>query len=77
MTISGEGEDQQGTKEATQEALRALDLAEGYLEDAENVLWTTAAEIEPEDTATELENLTDTIWDLQLQLSELQDQLDE
>lgn len=77
MTTSGEREDQQGTKEVTQEALRALDLAEGHLEDAENVLWTTAAEIESEDTATELENLTDTIWDVQLQLSELQDQLNE
>ena len=76
MTTSGEG-DPQETKEATKEALRALDLAEGYLEDAENVLWTTAAAIEPEDTATELESLTETIWDLQLQVYELQDQLDE
>ena len=47
MTTSREG-DQQEMNESTEEALRALDLAEGYLEDAENVLWTTAAEIEPE-----------------------------
>ena len=56
MTTSGEREDQQGTKEVTQEALRALDLAEGHLEDAENVLWTTAAEIESEDI---LQDFTD------------------
>ena len=38
--------DSEGDSE--QEALRALELADGYLEDAENVLWTAAIETNAE-----------------------------
>jgi hypothetical protein len=36
------------------EALQALELAEGYLENAENVLWTGAVEIDTKELADRL-----------------------
>jgi hypothetical protein len=67
--------DSEGDSE--QEALRALELADGYLEDAENVLWTAAIETNAEQVCVPLEELTEQIWEIQQQLYDLQDQIEE
>jgi hypothetical protein len=58
QTLSGDG-----LTEA--DAERVLELADGYLEDAENVLWNASKVADRDDLATELEALTRSIWNLQ------------
>jgi len=62
-----------GTGDA--EAARALELAEGYLEDAENVLWEASAQAGAPETATDLEGLTQDIWELEHAVEDLKSQL--
>ena len=76
MGDSGE-ESMQDDATAEQEALRAVELADGYLDEAEDVLWTTVTEIESTDVGAELEEVTESIWDVQVQLYELRDHLEE
>jgi hypothetical protein len=76
MGDSGE-ESIQDDATAEQEALRAVELADGYLDEAEDVLWTTVTEIESTDVGAELEEVTESIWDVQVQLYELRDHLEE
>jgi hypothetical protein len=60
-----------------QEAQRALELAEGYLESAENVLWTTTGEIDSKQMSKSVEELTEELWGVQQQLYDLQEQIDD
>jgi hypothetical protein len=60
-----------------QEAQRALELAEGYLESAENVLWTTTGEIDSKEVSNSFEQLTEELWGVQQQLYDLQEQIDD
>lgn len=57
------------------EVLRALDLADGYLMDAEEVLWTAASESET-DVSDTVTDLTEDVWELQHQLRDLRDQVE-
>ena len=50
---------------------RVLELADGYLEDAENVLWNASKVADRDNLATELEALTRSIWNLQHQVDDL------
>jgi hypothetical protein len=52
-------------------------LAEGYLESAENVLWTTTVEIDSKQVSKSLEELTEELWGVQQQLYDLQEQIDD
>lgn len=56
---------------------RALELADGYLSEAENVLWTAASEAESADKSEAIEALTQELWRVQHQLQEFQSQYDD
>jgi hypothetical protein len=49
-----------------------VELANGHLEDAENVLWTTSERMTDEETAAELEEVVHQIWDVQHRLLDIQ-----
>jgi len=70
QTLSGDG-----LTEA--DAERVLELADGYLEDAENVLWNASKVADRDDLATELEALTRSIWNLQHQVDDLRRTLED
>jgi len=54
---------------------RVLEIADGHLEDAENVLWNASKEADA-DHATEVEALTRSVWDLQHRIDDLQRELE-
>ncbi|MDS0282762.1 hypothetical protein [Haloarcula onubensis] len=58
------------------DVLRALELAEGYLDDAEDLLWTAATESAEDDVSAPIEELTQDVWDVQSRLEALKDDLD-
>lgn len=51
---------------------RTLDLADGHLEEAENVIWNTSKEADSEEVTVALEELSRDIWDIQHKISDLQ-----
>lgn len=55
-----------------EEVVRALQLADGYLAEAQDVLWDTAAAFSDEKRNHELEALTEEIWTLQSRIYDLQ-----
>ena len=54
---------------------RVLEIADGHLEDAENVLWNASKRADA-DHATEIEALTRSVWDLQHRIDDLQGELE-
>ena len=56
---------------------RVLELTDGYLEDAENVLWNASKVADRDNLATELEALTRSIWNLQHQVDDLRRTLED
>jgi hypothetical protein len=56
---------------------RVLELTDGYLEDAENVLWNASKVADRDDLATELEALTRSVWNLQHQVDDLRRTLED
>jgi len=64
MTQSGDGE-----------VVRALDLADGYLTEAEEVLWTVTEEGD-EAVVDRVEELTEELWRLQHRLRDLREEVD-
>jgi hypothetical protein len=58
-----------------QEIRRTLELVEGYLTEAENILWTTTSEVETDEVRTEMKEPTEELWDIQHHLYELQREL--
>jgi sulfur relay (sulfurtransferase) DsrC/TusE family protein len=55
------------------EVVRALDLADGYLSDAEEVLWAVTEEVEGE----RVEELTEELWRLQHRLRDFRAEVDD
>jgi hypothetical protein len=55
---------------------RTLEIADGYLEEAENVLWNSSKEVDSAEVATALDDLTHDVWDLQHKIRDLQRELD-
>jgi hypothetical protein len=53
------------------ETARALELAKGYLEDAENVLWEASAQADSPERAAELEELTGELWRVEHAIEDL------
>ena len=58
------------------DVLRALELAEGYLDEAEDLLWTAATESESDDVSDPIEELTQDVWDVQARLEALHEEFD-
>jgi len=58
------------------DVLRALQLANGYLDEAEDLLWTAATESSAEEVSAPIEELTQDVWDLQARLETLQEEFD-
>ncbi|PSP84436.1 hypothetical protein BRC96_04725 [Halobacteriales archaeon QS_6_64_34] len=56
---------------------RALELADGYLDEAEDLLWTAATESSVDDVSVPIEELTQDVWDLQARLETLREEFDE
>ena len=52
--------------------LQRLDLVNGYLDDAEDVLWNISNEISAGETAAEVDDLLENLWELQNRVSDLQ-----
>lgn len=59
-------------KLSEQEVQQILEVSEGYLEEAENALWTAAERAEADDISQEVEELTRLVWDVQHSLYDLQ-----
>lgn len=57
------------------ETARALELAEGYLEDAEHVLWVASAQADPPERAADLEELTRELWRVEHAITGLRDEV--
>lgn len=57
------------------ETARALELAKGYLEDAENVLWEASDRADAPERAAELEELTGEIWRVEHAIEDLRSDL--
>lgn len=60
-----------------EEVLRALQLADGYLAEAQDILWDTAVAFSAEERNHELEALTEEIWTLQTRISDLQQEFEQ
>lgn len=60
-----------------QELDQVLTLANGYLSEAESVLWTAADEFDADDWTDDLESVTQAVWSVQHQLLDLQRDLNE
>jgi len=58
------------------DVLRALDLADGYLDEAEDLLWSAATQSDAAEVASPIEELTQDIWDLQTRLDALKNELE-
>lgn len=59
-----------------QEILRALEVANNHLEEAEDVLWTATSQADSAEHATDLEALTRGVWDAQHKLMDLKRKLE-
>lgn len=53
--------------------VRALELADGYLSEAEDLLWTAASESSADEIRKPIENVTQELWELQAELETLTD----
>jgi len=58
------------------DVLRALELADGYLDEAEDLLWAAATESTVDDISRPIEELTQDVWEMQSQLEALKEELD-
>jgi hypothetical protein len=56
-------------------AARALELAEGYLEDAENVLWEASRRADSPEMEAKLEALTREVWRVEHAVNDLEGDL--
>ena len=61
-------------KERTPEerTLQRLDLVNGYLDDAKDVLWNISNDISSNETGAEINDLLEDLWELQNRVSDLQ-----
>lgn len=58
-----------------QDALRALEIANNHLKEAENVLWTAANRVESAEITDEMESVTRRVWNAQHELLDVQQKL--
>ena len=58
------------------DVVRALELADGRLEDAENVLWNASRRATSTEQAAAIEDLTRELWAVQHRLNDLQRELE-
>jgi len=55
---------------------RALELADGYLDEAEDLLWAAATESSADEVSAAIEELTQDVWDVQSRLHTLKESFD-
>jgi len=53
--------------------VRALELADGYLSEAEELLWTAGSESTDDEIRKPIEDITQELWELQAELETLTD----
>ena len=58
------------------DVLRALQLADGYLDEAEDLLWAAATESSADEVSAPIEELTQDVWDVQAQLEALREEFE-
>jgi hypothetical protein len=58
------------------DVLRAIELADGYVAEAEDALWTAASETDGE-LAESIEQVTRDVWGVQQRLEELRERLED
>jgi len=58
------------------DVLRALQLADGYLDEAEDLLWAAATESSADEVSAPIEELTQDVWDVQARLESLREEFD-
>ena len=56
---------------------RALELADGYLDEAEDLLWAAATESSADDVSVPIEELTQDVWDVQSRLEAFREEFDD
>lgn len=56
--------------------VRALELADGYLTEAEDLLWTAASESTANEIRQPIEDITQELWELQSELETLTDEFE-
>ena len=54
----------------------SLELADGYLDEAEDLLWAAASESDSDEVSAPIEALTQDVWALQSRLEALQEEFD-
>lgn len=58
------------------EVVRALDLADGYLTEAEELLWAVANDGDRADVRDDVSDITEDIWRVQHRLRDLREEVD-
>jgi hypothetical protein len=61
-----------GQESPPQEIIQAIELADGYLHEAQDVLWNTASDFPADSESQQLEELAEKIWTVQHQINDLQ-----
>lgn len=56
--------------------VRALELADGYLNEAEDLLWAAASESTADEIRRPIEDVTQELWELQSELETLTDEFE-
>lgn len=59
-----------------QDVLRALELADGYLDEAEDLLWTATTESSADEVSAPIEELTQDVWEIQSRLKTLKEEFE-
>lgn len=60
-----------------EDVLRALEIANNHLEEAENVLWAAATQAESPEQTTDVEAVTQSVWDAQHDILDLKRELEQ
>jgi hypothetical protein len=58
------------------DTIKALELADGHLSEAEDLLWTAASESVDDEVRKPIEDVTQELWEIQSQLERLTDELE-
>jgi len=58
------------------DVVRALQLADGYLDEAEDLLWAAATESTADEVSAPIEELTQDVWDVQTRLETLREEFE-
>lgn len=66
-----------GQQSSAERMPQALEVADGYLDEAQDVLWKTASMLTDNTERQRIEELTEDIWDIQNQINDFQREIQE